>query len=604
MHNMAITPISVRPPALSVRGLRVELARRGAPIVADIDLTLAPGEILGLVGESGSGKTTLANALLGYARRGTRMAAGEVWIDGRDILSLPDAEQRAARGNLIAYVPQDPATALNPLGRIGAALAETLAIHRADLPAGQRDEAIRKTVRDVGLPDDRAFLARYPHQLSGGQQQRVLLALAFILRPQVVVLDEPTTALDVTTQAQVLELIRKLCREQEIAAVYVSHDLAIVRELVDRTAVLYAGRLVELARSSAIFAYPSHPYTRGLLAAVPDIHRRQRLTSIPGHTAPPGRRPDGCAFAPRCDRATEICRSTIPVLKDVGIGALAACHHPVEQTLLDVRPAPAVPETVAQSPALLIGSDINAAYGATQVLFDVAFALPPHRCTALVGQSGSGKTTLARALGGLGDNVSGDLSLNGVPIGLGSAPRSRELRRRVQYVFQNPYRALNPRQSVGRNLTEVVRHFFPVSKEEALDRAAAAVARVSLPIDVLDRRPTQLSGGERQRIAIARALLCEPEILVCDEITSALDVSVQAAVLELLQKLKEDGLTLLFVTHDLAVVRAIADHILVLKDGRIVESGTADDVLDRPASAYTRRLIADSPRLADLSLAS
>lgn len=601
---MAITPISVRPPALSVRGLRVELAGRGAPIVADIDLALAPGEILGLVGESGSGKTTLANALLGYARRGTRIVAGEVRIDGRDILSLSDKEQRAVRGNLIAYVPQDPAMALNPLGRIGAALAESLAIHRGALSAEQRDEAIRKTMRDVGLPDDREFLARYPHQLSGGQQQRVLLALAFILRPRVVVLDEPTTALDVSTQAQVLELIRKLCREQEIAAVYVSHDLAIVRELVDRMAVLYAGRIVELARSSAIFTYPAHPYTRGLLAAVPDIHRRQRLTSIPGHTAPPGRRPEGCAFAPRCDRASDICRSTVPLLKEVGTGTLAACHHPVEQTPLEMRPAPATQQLVGQSPALLTGSGINAAYGTTQILFDVDFALAPNRCTALVGQSGSGKTTLARALGGLGDAVSGDLRLGGVPIGLGSAPRSADLRRRVQYVFQNPYRALNPRQSIGRNLSQVVRHFFPVSDEEALARAAAAVARVSLPVDVLDRRPTQLSGGERQRVAIARALLCEPEILVCDEITSALDVSVQAAVLELLQKLKEDGLTLLFVTHDLAVVRAIADNILVLKDGRIVESGAADDVLDRPTSAYTRRLIADSPRLVDLSLAS
>jgi peptide/nickel transport system ATP-binding protein len=295
-----------------------------------------------------------------------------------------------------------------------------------------------------------------------------------------------------------------------------------------------------------------------------------------------------------------LCRTDVPVLAEAEPGTLAACYHPVRELMLDLLAHVPTPLHQAGLPTLLKGSGIDAAYGATQVLFDVNFALPPRQCTALVGQSGSGKTTLARALGGLGEGVTGELELNGTPIGIGTAGRDRDLRRRVQYVFQNPYRALNPRQSIGRNLTEVVRHFFPVGKDEARARAEGAIARVSLPAEVMDRRPTQLSGGERQRVAIARALLCEPELLICDEITSALDVSVQAAVLELLQTLKEDGLTLLFVTHDLAVVRAIADHIVVLNHGRIVEQGAVDDVLDRPADPYTRRLLADSPRVADL----
>ena len=591
-------------PALVVRDLRVDLAPRGAPIVADISLTLAPGEILGLVGESGSGKTTLANALLGYARRGTRITGGSVLVDGQDILALTDGERRAARGRLIAHVPQDPAMALNPLARIGGSLSETLAIHRRELPPAARAAAVAAALADVGLPNDPAFLRRYPHQLSGGQQQRVLLALAFILRPRVIVLDEPTTALDVITQAQVLDLIRGYCREQGVAAVYISHDLSVVQDLVDRAAVLYAGRLAEVADSRAIFAQPMHPYTRGLLGAMPGVDRRHALSHIPGHAPSPGQRPDGCAFAPRCARATDLCRATEPRLTEGVSGTFVACHHPLLQTPLERRTAQPSTPAPADRPALLTAAGIDAYYGANQVLFDVGFSVQARQCTAIVGQSGAGKTTLARALGGLGSAVTGELVIGGTPIGIGSSPRARDLRRRIQYIFQNPFRALNPRQNVADNLVAVVRHFFPVSAQEARERARAAIARVALPATVLDRRPGKLSGGERQRVAIARALLCEPEVLICDEITSALDVSVQAAVLDLLMRLKAEGLTILFVTHDLAVVRVIADHIIVLKDGRIVEQGEADAVLDRPAHAYTRRLIADSASAAELALAS
>jgi len=362
-------------PALVVRDLRVDLAPRGAPIVADISLTLAPGEILGLVGESGSGKTTLANALLGYARRGTRITGGSVLVDGQDILALTDGERRAARGRLIAHVPQDPAMALNPLARIGGSLSETLAIHRRELPPAARAAAVAAALADVGLPNDPAFLRRYPHQLSGGQQQRVLLALAFILRPRVIVLDEPTTALDVITQAQVLDLIRGYCREQGVAAVYISHDLSVVQDLVDRAAVLYAGRLAEVADSRAIFAQPMHPYTRGLLGAMPGVDRRHALSHIPGHAPSPGQRPDGCAFAPRCARATDLCRATEPRLTEGVSGTFVACHHPLLQTPLERRTAQPSTPAPADRPALLTAAGIDAYYGANQVLFDVGFSV-------------------------------------------------------------------------------------------------------------------------------------------------------------------------------------------------------------------------------------
>ncbi|MET0373421.1 MAG: ABC transporter ATP-binding protein, partial [Rhizorhabdus sp.] len=452
-------------------------------------------------------------------------------------------------------------------------------------------------IADVGLPAGAELLARFPHQLSGGQQQRILLALAFVLKPRLIVLDEPTTALDVTTQAQVLAVIRSLCRDQGIAALYVSHDLAVVRGLVDRVVVLYAGRVAEVARRETLFDRPAHPYTRGLLAAIPDVDVRRVLQPIAGHTPAPGDRPDGCAFAPRCPARSAQCIVETPRLEPHRNGWQVACYHPQDATLSAKLAIGVRPPTNQTSPALLEVKDAQAFYGARQILFDIDLTLIEGQCTALVGESGSGKTTLARALAGLGESLSGDISYAGIRWDLGQTGRSQDLRQRIQYVFQNPYRALNPRQTVGDILRTAVRHFFKVSRHEASERARAVLDRVALPADVLKRRPHDLSGGERQRVAIARALICEPELLICDEITSALDVSVQAAILALLQKLQAEGLTILFVTHDLSVVRAIADHVVVLRAGRVVEHGDSDIVLDNPGHGYTARLLADSPRL-------
>jgi len=587
--------------ALNVRALRIELAS-GDDVVADISFSVAPGEIIGLVGESGSGKTTIATALLGHARSGARIVGGEIRVDGNDVLSLHGEALRRLRGTTVSYVAQDPAVSLNPLLRIGTHLDEILKTHAGHLSRAERDARSFAVVTDVGLPAEAEFLARFPHQLSGGQQQRVQLALAFVLRPKLIVLDEPTTALDVTTQARVLETIRTLCRNYGVAAVYVSHDLAVVRTLVDRVVVLYAGRVVEAAALKTLFDQPTHPYSQGLLTAVPDVAERRLLQPIPGQAPAPGTRPAGCAFAQRCPLASDTCRANPPPLAGIGdthkddSHKVACWHHdrgPAFRQLANVHPQ----SVTDDSTALLTIDNLNAHYGSRQILFDISLRIAAGSCVALVGESGSGKTTLARTLAGLAIDATASLHYDGDTLPLTAHARNALARRQIQYIFQNPYRALNPRHTVGEILVTALRHFFPLDHKAARERAAAALQRVSLQSRLLNVYPRELSGGERQRVAIARALVCEPRLLVCDEITSALDVSVQATILALLRDLQNDGLALLFVTHDLGVVRAVADQVAVLHHGRIVEYGATDSVLDHPAADYTRALVQDSPSL-------
>lgn len=583
---------------LRVSDLRVELDR-GDDIVSDITFDVRPGEIVGIVGESGSGKTTIAAALLGHARQGAYIVGGAVALgEHTNILALSRTGLRSVRGRVVSYVSQDPATGLNPALRLSAHLNEMLLVHEPSLTREGRNVRVRLALEEVGLPADSEFLARFPHQLSGGQQQRALLALAFLTNPKLIVLDEPTTALDVTTQAKILETIRALCRRRGAAAVYISHDLAIVRNLVDRVIVLYAGRIVEAGPSNLLFTSPAHPYTRGLLDATPNASRDGELRPIAGEPATPGARPAGCAFAPRCPRATAACASynIRPTL--LNLQHEVACVHPM--TAQETTPqVSAFVQTERQRAgvALLTARGIDASYAARQVLFDVNLDLFRGECVALVGESGSGKTTLARGLAGLGEQFSGRVKLNQSVLPNKLSKRDRDARSAIQYVFQNPYRALNPTQTVGQILTTVVRHFFGVDAQDAEQRAAQALERVALRRDTLRLYPRELSGGERQRVAIARAIVCEPQVLICDEVTSALDVSVQATILQLLRELQDDGLAILFVTHDLGVVRSIADHVVVLRHGRVVESGPASEVLSAPNHDYTRELLRNSPAL-------
>jgi peptide/nickel transport system ATP-binding protein len=593
--------VSTVEPAVAVEGLRIVLRDTDIDIVDDVSFTIAPGEVLGLVGESGSGKTTVGLALLGHTRRGAEIAAGSIRVGDVDILALSGSARRSVRGRVVSYVPQDPAASLNPALRIGTQLRETLEVHGFGSNADDRSARIAEVMREVALPDDPRYLRRYPHELSGGQQQRIGLAMAFACRPRLIVLDEPTTGLDVTTQAHVLGTVRELAAAHHVAALYVSHDLAVVGTLATRTAVMYAGRIVELGATSELFAAASHPYTRRLVQAIPHLSGRRELIGIPGRAPSPGARPRGCSFAPRCTFVIDACRSEDPPLRELAPGLQVKCIRAEEVRTSTVSRSGVLEEHAESSQAgdaVLSLESVFAGYGAVTVVHDVNLRLAPHECLALVGESGSGKTTLARSIAGLHRDRSGLISLRGQPLAESARARPREARQAIQYVFQNPYGSLNPRKTIGQIVRQPLGVFGAATGAEADRRVTEMLDRVSLAASYLDRYPDQLSGGERQRVAIARALVVSPAVLVCDEVTSALDVSVQAAIVELLAELQRDlGLAMLFVTHNLPLVRSIAQRVAVMSAGRIVELGTVEHVLHAPSDDYTQRLLADTPSL-------
>ncbi len=585
--------------AVDVHDLRIELVGRDADVVDEITLQISPGEVLGLVGESGSGKTTVGMALLGHVRSGGRVGGGAVVIDGRDLSALGARDLRRLRGGTVAYIPQDPGTALNPALRLRRQLTEVLEAHAGQWGDDQRDQRIREGLEEVALPSDDAFLARYPHQLSGGQQQRVAIAMAFACRPNVIVCDEPTTGLDVTTQSRVLETVRDLCRSHSVAALYVSHDLAVVAELADRVAVMYAGRIVETGTRDQLFKAPRHPYTRRLLRAVPDLEGKRAVIGIPGTAPLPGGRPDGCFFHPRCTLASEKCHEEFPVAQDVGAGQLVRCHHAAEaprELPVEGGPTGAVGEVASEVVLAIRGLDAH--HGDHHTLHGIELEVHRNECLALVGESGSGKTTLARCVAGLHKDYTGDVVLRDTPLPPAARRRSDAARKEIQYVFQNPYASLNPRRTVGQTVARQLELFDPGRKD--MDRRVGeCLERVSLSGSAASRYPDELSGGERQRVAIARALAAEPALMVCDEITSALDVSVQAAIIDLLRELRAQmGLSLLFITHNLAVIRTIADRVAVMTKGTVVELGPTAIVLSEPSAPYTQQLLANTPSIA------
>jgi peptide/nickel transport system ATP-binding protein len=414
------------------------------------------------------------------------------------------------------------------------------------------------------------------------------------------VLDEPTTGLDVTTQAHVLDTVRELAAAHHVAALYVSHDLAVVGTLATRTAVMYAGRIVELGSTAELFANASHPYTRRLVQAIPHLSGRRDLVGIPGRAPSPGARPSGCTFAPRCTFVLDACRAEEPRLRELAPSLWVKCIRAEEVRTTPVSRSGGFQEIAQDSivDAVLSLDHVFAGYGPVTVVHDVNLQVAPRECLALVGESGSGKTTLARSIGGLHRDRSGLISLRGKPLADSARARTREERQAIQYVFQNPYGSLNPRKTIGQIVRQPLGVFGTAGGAEADKRVEEMLDRVSLAASYVDRYPDQLSGGERQRVAIARALVVSPAVLVCDEVTSALDVSVQAAIVELLAELQRElGLAMLFVTHNLPLVRSIAQRVAVMSAGRIVELGPVERVLHSPTDDYTQRLLADTPSL-------
>ena len=587
-------------PVVRVEDLCLRLTT-GEPVVDGVTFSVAPGEIVGLVGESGSGKTTTALSLLGYTRPGVVVKGGTVEVGGESILGRDRRALRSLRGKTVSYVPQDPGGALNPSMRVGDAILDVLRAHRA----GGGADPVRSALERVELGSDPRFAGRYPHQLSGGQQQRVTIAMACVCDPPVAVLDEPTTGLDVLTQDRILAELRRLRDEDGMAMVYVTHDLAVVSQMADRIVVMYAGRVVENGPAAEVIERPRHPYTRALVEAIPDFKNPRALRGITGVSVGVGEWPGGCAFAPRCAHQEARCHETVPPLDEAVPGHHVRCLRWMELDLqAGDRSNGRAAGTAAESAPLLQVSGLEARYRSSRsggpAVDAVSFTVEQGRCVALVGESGSGKTTIGRCLAGLHVPSAGTISFDGVPIAGAARKRPLEVRRRIQIVFQNPYQSLNPRQRVRQSIIRPLRVLRRLSRAEAEKEVGELLERVKLPTRLGNRFPVELSGGERQRVAIARALAARPDLLICDEVTSALDVSVQAAVLELLQELQRElRLSMLFITHNLGVVACIADTVLVMDRGTLCETGTVAEVLASPSHEYTRRLLAAAPCLPD-----
>lgn len=599
MHSPAFLQVligAVMTKGLRVTDLRLNVSATGDDIVDEVQISIEPGKVLALVGESGSGKTTVGLAILGHSRRGVTIAHGRVECADTEVLGLDDDAKRKIRGELVSYVPQDPASSLNPALRIGVQLMEALEVHDFGGSDESRKIRLKQMMAEVLLPTDDEYLLRYPHQLSGGQQQRVGLAMAFACRPSVIVLDEPTTGLDVSTQEHVLKTIRQLTRDHGVAALYITHDLAVVADLADDVAVMYAGRIVECGSVEDIFTKPAHPYTKHLVVAAPDIEGKKEIVGLTGRAPSPSNRPTGCSFALRCESADDACRSAFPAEVSVATGHVTRCIK-IGKLPNVVLVKPYASQTIESGASVVVLQDVSAGYSGNVVVRNVSLTIRRGECLALVGESGSGKTTVSRAIGGLHSEWTGSMSLNGEELQKTARRRTSGARQGIQYIFQNPYGSLNPRRTIGESISRPLA-IIGTSKSESRKAILDVLEKVNLPGSYAGKYPDQLSGGERQRVAIARALVSNPMVLVCDEVTSALDVLVQAAIIDLLGDLRKQlGLAMLFVTHNLPLVRSIADEVAVMSEGRIVEVGPAESVIGNPQQSYTKSLIMATPSI-------
>jgi peptide/nickel transport system ATP-binding protein len=601
---------------LEVEDLHVHFAtgRGVVRAVEGISYAVKPGEVVALVGESGCGKSVSSLAIMRLlAKPAGRVAHGKITFDGKDLLALSEDEMREIRGRDISMIFQEPMTSLNPVLTIGLQITEPLQIHLEMDEKAARERAV-ELLRLVGITDGERRLDQYPHQFSGGMRQRVMIAIGLACDPKLIIADEPTTALDVTIQAQILELMKDLSRRLGIALVVITHNLGIVARYADRVNVMYAAKIVESGTADDIFVRPRHPYTIGLLRSVPRLDRPrdeklQTIDGLPPNLLDP---PTGCRFAPRCPLRIEVCEQG-PPLYEVEAGHRSACHRAAEiaagTTELNEPPV-AVPHAadLRDAAPLLTVRDLKKHFevkakglsggkATVRAVDGVSFDVPEGRTLGLVGESGCGKTTVGRTILRLEEASAGEVRFGGTDVISAEGRELKALRTKIQVIFQDPFSSLNPRMTVGQIIAEPLGVYgLADSKKAAQARVAELLTQVGLYPYMAERYPHQLSGGQRQRVGIARALAMEPKFIVCDEPVSALDVSIQGQIINLLEELQDRlGLAYLFIAHDLAVVRHISHRVAVMYLGRIMEIADRDDLYARPAHPYTKALLDAAP---------
>ena len=624
-------------PLLRVDNLKTYFrTAEGLALAVDgVSFEIQPNEIFAIVGESGCGKSVTALSISQLVPQPAGfIAGGEIHYKGREITRLPEVEKRKIRGNEIAMIFQEPMTSLNPVFTVGNQILEAIQQHQK-IGGTAAKAAVIEMLDLVGIPEPARRFEEYPHQLSGGMRQRVMIAIALSCRPGLLIADEPTTALDVTIQAQILELIRQLQREFGMAVLLITHDLGVVSEMADRVAVMYAGKIVETSNWGTLYHDPHHPYTTKLLDSLPSRQKRgDTLQTIRGRVPQATQYPDGCRFADRCPQVMNDCDTILPPSIEIESGHHTACHlyNPDFNRSDDAVPPPisprwrgdiggAVPTSTVVAPSAspkpdltdepfiqvnnlrvhfpIVKGILKRTVGYVYAVDGVNLNIPKGKTLALVGESGCGKTTLGKAALRLGVPIQGEIRYNDVDLAQLSRSELHPYRRKLQIIFQDPYSSLNPRTMVGGAIQEgMITHGIGANRSEREDRVRELMQRVGLSPDMVNRYPHEFSGGQRQRIGIARCLAVEPEFIVCDEATSALDVSVQAQILNLLKELQDDlNLTYLFITHNLSVVEYLADEVAVMYLGRIVERGTTEEIFDQPKHPYTRALLSAVPKI-------
>jgi peptide/nickel transport system ATP-binding protein len=605
-------------PILDVRDLAISYETRqgDVPAVRGVSFDIQRAETLGIVGESGCGKSTIAFGIVNFLGSNGKIVEGDILFQGQNLVGKPDSDLRKIRGDRIAMVYQDPMQALNPSMRLGDQMSEVLIVHRGMEKKAAEAKCIQMLER-VYMPDPANVMRRYPHQISGGQQQRVVIAMALLNDPALLIMDEPTTALDVTVEAAVLDLIADLQKDFETAIMYISHNLGVIARVADRVAVMYAGEMLERATVGDVFLQPYHPYTQGLMRCVPRLGQDKTssyLYPIPGRVPSPKALPPGCIFEPRCAFARPDCARQRPELREIAPGHRARCLFAEEIAQEEWKPPDGFVPTFAATGAakaedkpLLQVEHARTYYQApsrrlfggrqfVKAVDDVSIEVKPGKTLGIVGESGCGKSTLVKTIVGLETPTGGQFEFMGIDIAKPVSRRNLEIIKNLQMVFQNPDSTLNPSFSVGVQIGRSLQRFKTVPGKEVRDEVIRLLDMMKLGERYYDRLPRQLSGGEKQRVGIARAIAGRPELVLCDEPVSALDVSVQAAVLNLLLDIqKQMGTTLVFIAHDLSVVRFFCDTIAVMYLGQIVEVGAAEAIYAPPYHPYTEALLSAVP---------